>query len=136
MQGTTGAVREAEEYLRSLRHRGSGAAQLAAIYRRDYHTCDCPLPYVERKWNEALGLFAEIRLCCLARAVEALTGLTLFETFEFDPLWEWDCDAMVPERDGSLVRRGPPPAFLRERMERKGILIKNLNLPRGDGGVQ
>ena len=112
-------ITETEKYLARLR--GPGAEQLRALYQRDYHTCDCPLPYVERKWSEPIGTFCELRLCCLARAVEALTGLKLFETWDFTPVWEWDCGAVVATDDGTRRRRGPPPAFMRERMEAKGI---------------
>lgn len=119
---TRGIVIETERYLESIR---GAKSTLRDVYQRDYHTCDCPMPYIERKWNEALGLFCEIRLCCMAKAVEQLTGVTLFETFEFEPLWEWDCDGLVQQADGTMIKRGPPPKFLQERFDRRGIAVKN-----------
>lgn len=88
------------------------------------------MPMVSRKWNEALGTFVAIRLCCMAKALEKLTGESLYEVFEFAPRWEWDCDK-IEERAGpdgtvEMAAKGPPPRWLRERMEKKGIAIRNL----------
>ena len=104
---------------------------------RDRATCDCPITFVRRKWHAALGRGSEIRLCCMAKKVEELAGLspgTLFLTLDFEPSWEWDCDreqiSRVVEADGTITetikKLGPPPRWLRERMDRKGITIRNL----------
>ena len=104
---------------------------------RDRRTCDCELTYVHRKRHGALGTGIEIRLCCLAKKVEEMAGLpagAFFSTFDFEPSWEWDCDSMHTTEetlsDGSTVkneyRLGNPPRWLKERMDRKGIKIKNL----------
>jgi hypothetical protein len=105
--------------------------------QRDHRTCDCELTYVRRKRHAALGTGIEIRLCCLAKKVEELAGLppgTFFFSMDFEPSWEWDCTA--PQKvehqqpDGSVVtemhQAGPPPRWLKERLEAKGIPIKNL----------
>ncbi len=104
---------------------------------RDRRTCDCALTYVHRKRHAALGVGIEIRLCCLAKKVEELTGSppgTFFFAMEFEPTWTWDCDTIQKKRrtlpDGSVVmeegRLGNPPKWLRKRMVNKGIKIKNL----------
>jgi hypothetical protein len=107
------------------------------IIERDHRTCDCELTYVHRKRHAALGTAIEIRLCCLAKKVEELSGVprgTFFSSLDFTPSWEWDCDKpMTTEHqqpDGSIVTKmhkpGPPPQWLLERMQRKGIEVKNL----------
>lgn len=91
--------------------------------------CGCPMPFVRRKWHRALGRLVELRLCCLAKVVEQGFGLpsgTLYETFEFEPTREWDCNETVKDRHGQNVRKGPPPKWLKDRMDKKGIAIKNL----------
>ncbi|KKM70890.1 hypothetical protein LCGC14_1436200 [marine sediment metagenome] len=104
---------------------------------RDRRTCDCALTYVHRKRHGALGVGIEIRLCCLAKKMEELAGLppgTFFFAMDFKPTWKWDCNAMqkrhVRQSDGSIVeeetRLGNPPRWLRERMEKKNIKIRNL----------
>lgn len=104
---------------------------------RDRRMCGCELTYVHRKRHAALGAGIEIRLCCLAKKVEELAGLpkgSFFYAMEFQPTWEWDCDATqltsktMP--DGSVedreVRLGNPPRWLKERMDKKGIKVKNF----------
>ena len=102
----------------------------------DGRTCSCPLTHVHRKRHGALGQGIQVRVCCMARIVEERFGLepgTLFQLFEFDPSWEWDCDAPIrkeyPNHDGSVTviesTRGEPPRWLRERMEAKGLPIVN-----------
>lgn len=124
-------VQAAEQHLRDhLKRIGvdkkRGSQELLALFQRDYHTCMCPMPYVERKWSESIGVFTEIRLCCLAKAVEQLTGLKLFEVFEFTPLWTWDCLEMVAQPDGvSKAPRGCPPEFMLARMKERGILVRH-----------
>ena len=104
---------------------------------RDHRLCDCELTFVRRKWHPALGTGIEIRLCCLAKKVEELAGLpegSFFMALEFQPSWEWDCDEIHSvhrkQDDGSVVetlhRQGDPPRWLRERMEKKGVPIRNL----------
>lgn len=100
------------------------------IFHRDHRNCECEMPMVSRKWNDALGTFVAIRLCCMAKALEELTGYDLYQVFEFEPRWEWDCDTVEPcvLADGSdgEKRKGSPPRWLRERLQKKGIPIHNL----------
>lgn len=124
------AIEAAEAHLRShLKSIGAdatnGGRELLALYKRDYHTCQCEMPYVERKWSEAIGVFTEIRLCCLAKAVEKLTGLRLFEIFTFTPLWTWKCEEMVSQPDGTWAERGCPPEFMLARMKERGIVVEH-----------
>ena len=124
------AVQAAEQHLRDhLKRIGAdkekGGKELLALFRRNYHTCMCPMPYVERKWSEAIGVFTEIRLCCLTRAVEELTGLKLFEVFTFTPLWTWDCCELVQQPDGTWSARGCPPDFMLARMKERGIVVRH-----------
>jgi len=104
---------------------------------RDHRQCDCPLTYVHRKRHAALGTGIEIRLCCLAKKVEELAGLppgTFFFAMDFEPSWEWDCEQPMESHrrlpDGSVEtvtkKLGPPPRWLRERLEAKGRPIHNL----------
>lgn len=105
------------------------------IFHREHRHCSCEMPMVSKKWNDALGTFVAIRLCCMAKLIEKVAqavgveALAIYEVFEFDPKWVWDCDELhQKDNDGTveMVRRGPPPRWLRERMERKGISIPNL----------
>lgn|SRR3990167_294217 len=107
------------------------------VIQRDHRTCDCELTYVHRKRHAALGTAIEIRLCCMAKAVERFMGLppgTFFRSMEFEPSWVWDCDKIdVLKRqqpDGSVVtinhRLGPPPAWLLRRLQAKGVEVRNL----------
>ena len=105
--------------------------------RLDHRLCDCELTYVHRKRHAALGTGIQIRLCCLAKAVEKMLGVeegTFFRAFEFRPSWVWDChkEHEVSRRmpDGSVVsvvqKLGPPPRWLLDRMREKGIEVRNL----------
>lgn len=124
------AERHLREHLRKIgADKGQGASELLALYRRDYHTCDCEWPFIERKWSESVGVFAEIRLCCLAKAVEQITGLRLFEVFDFTPLWTWKCNELVPQQDGTWAERGCPPDFMLSRMKKRGILALHGEKP-------
>ena len=101
------------------------------IFHRDYRQCECEMPMVTKKWNDALGTFVALRLCCLAKAVEKLTGQKLYEVYEFDPKWVWDCDelhqSIDPQTDCvTLVERGSPPRWLLKRLRDKGIPVLNL----------
>ena len=100
------------------------------VFHQDHRYCDCEIPMVSRKWNDALGTFVAIRLCCMAKALEELTGLKLYEVHEFAPRWVWDCDKIEPaaQPDGTVehVQKGPPPRWLLDRMQQKGIEVKNL----------
>ena len=108
----------------------STAPRFEQVFHQDFRQCDCEMPMVTKKWNEALGTFVALRLCCLAKAVEKLTGLSLYEVHEFAPRWKWDCKKIEPaaQADGTVeyVEKGPPPRWLRERMQRKGVPIHNL----------
>lgn len=106
-------------------------AELEAIYQRDYHTCDCPWPHIERAWGGAVGIFREIRLCCMARALEQVMGVpegTFYQTWDFTPSFEWDSAEIVREErpDGTVHEhaRGEPPKWMLERMLAKGLTIK------------
>ena len=91
---------------------------------------------LSKKWNDALGTFVAIRLCCLAKAVEELLGLNLYEVHEFTPRWVWDCNTIesktLPDGTVEQIEKGPPPQWLKERMLQKGIPI--LNLPEETDG--
>jgi hypothetical protein len=101
------------------------------IFHQDFRHCDCAMPMLLKKWNDALGTFVAIRLCCLARAVEKLTGQKLYEVYDFAPKWEWDCARVEPcaAADGSDAleyrMKGPPPRWLGERLKKKGLPIYN-----------
>ena len=99
---------------------------LAALEARDRRSCDCPMPYTMRKYQPALGTWTNIRLCCFVRAVEKLTGETFYEHFEFEPAWEWDCNAIATEGDARGKPLGRPPDWLLTRMQAKGIPVKGL----------
>lgn len=105
--------------------------------QRDRRTCDCELTYVHRKRHGALGTGIEIRLCCLAKKVEEITGVpkgTFFAAFDFEPSWVWDCESLHKTKktlpDGSVVTQevklGKPPQWLLKRLQKKGIKVKNL----------
>lgn len=100
------------------------------IFHRDSKYCDCAMPMVSKKWNDAMGTFVCIRLCCMAKALEQLTGMSLYEVFHFQPKWQWDCEEMIEKTDVTgtiqLVKRGPPPSWMAKRMKDKGIHIKGL----------
>ena len=104
--------------------------------KRDHRLCDCEMTYVHRKRHGALGTGIEIRLCCLAKKVEEMAGLpegTFFLSLDFDPSWIWDCRQQQCVRtkdvDGSIVETfrdlGEPPRWLRDRMDKKGLEIRN-----------
>lgn len=103
---------------------------------RDRRTCDCELTYVHRKHHAALGTGIEIRLCCMAKKLEEICGLpsgTFFFAMDFEPTWEWDCEAeMLSTKvnpDGSVeevrTKLGKPPEWLQKRFDAKGIKVKN-----------
>lgn len=83
--------------------------------------CGCEWPHVARSGSQALGLVLDIDLCCLAKAVEELTGKRFYRLTQTEPVFEWDDDKLVPdERDfsGQTLRRlGPPPPFMLRRLE-------------------
>ena len=100
------------------------------VFHQDFRHCNCELPYISKKWNDALGTFTAIRLCCLAKAVEKLTGEKLYEVHEFDPKWQWDCtekhQSIGPDETVEMVERGPPPKWLLKRFQKKGVKVHNL----------
>ncbi len=85
---------------------------------------------VTKKWNDALGTFVALRLCCLAKAVEQLTGERLYEVYDFEPAWVWDCNELHQAEAGDgtveMTPRGKPPEWLLQRLQKKGIEVKNL----------
>ncbi len=104
---------------------------------RDRRTCDCPLTYVHRKYHSAIGTGIEIKVCCMAKAIEKHLGLppgTFFIAMDFEPEWEWDCSSVMKKErrlpDGSVevtdVVLGAPPEWIKKRMDKKGIEIRNL----------
>ena len=101
------------------------------VFHQNFRHCDCEMPMLSKKWNEALGTLVAIRLCCLAKAVEKLTGEKLYEVHEFTPRWEWDCAEIqqCADPDGSAAvvfqERGKPPAWLEKRFREKGVRIYN-----------
>lgn len=106
------------------------------IFHKDHRDCSCPMPMVSKKWNDALGRFQVIRLCCMASTVQKIAEATgidcrdLLEVFEFDPRWVWDCTELhqADSGDGTYMmrERGAPPKWLLKRFEEKGIEVKNL----------
>jgi hypothetical protein len=100
------------------------------VFHQDFRQCTCEMPMLSKKWNDALGTFVAIRLCCLAKAVEQLTGQRLYEVHDFDPKWVWDCRELhqCEGADGTIemVERGPPPPWLLKRLREKGIEVPNL----------
>jgi hypothetical protein len=108
----------------------SGKPRFEQVFHKDHRYCDCAMPMVSRKWNDALGVFVGVRLCCLARAVEKLTGQSLYEVFEFDPKWEWDCTELHESEsdDGTveMTERGAPPKWLLDRLLEREIPVHNL----------
>jgi len=87
-------------------------------------TCDCPMPFVHRKWHRALGTFAELRLCCMARKIEEVLGIpqgTFYKAIDFEPTRVWDEGQMVDDTQGGMKPLGEPPKWLKMRMENKGI---------------
>jgi hypothetical protein len=109
-----------------------GLERFENIFHSDFRQCDCEMPMVMKKWNDALGTFVAVRLCCMAKALERLTGQKLYEVYDFEPRWDWDCERIEecadPLGSGTFVYRqkGPPPRWLRERLVKKGRPIYNL----------
>lgn len=111
-------------------------ARFGEVFHRERRGCECEIPMVSRKWNDALGTLVDIRLCCAAKTVEAIAeklGIDapkLYEAFDFDPKWVWDCTELHQcEDEGGKVRmqeRGVPPAWLLSRLQKKGIEVRNL----------
>jgi hypothetical protein len=102
----------------------------------DGKTCDCPITHVHQKRHGALGRGIRVRVCCMARVVEEHFGLepgTLFQVYDFEPSWEWDCKKAIckeythPDGSVSVIEStlGEPPNWLRVRMAEKGIPILN-----------
>ena len=100
------------------------------VFHRDHRYCDCEMPMTSKKWNDALGTFVCIRLCCMAKALEESTGKKLYEVFDFDPRSVWDCTELHQSDAGDgtvqMVERGNPPPWLLERFQKKGIEVVNL----------
>lgn len=107
-----------------------GDKRFEQVFHKHRRTCECEIPMLSKKWNEALGDFITIRLCCMAKAVEKLTGERLYEVDQFSPRWVWDCVELHQSEgaDGTMeyTERGVPPGWLLERMSKKGIEVKNL----------
>ena len=100
------------------------------IFHSDKRFCDCEIPMVSVKWQDNLGVFVCLRSCCAAKALEKLTGIELYQVFEFPPKWVWDCEELHQKNMGDgtvkMVPRGVPPRWQLERMLAKGIEIRNL----------
>lgn len=72
----------------------------------------------------------------MAKSVERIAsaiGLeceALYEVFDFDPRWVWDCTEKHQKAgdDGTteLIERGVPPEWLLKRFRDKGIEVRNL----------
>ena len=81
--------------------------------------CNCEWPHVARSGSQALGLVIDIDLCCLAKAVEILTGQRFYRLTKTAPVFQWDADELVvDDRDPEhkqLRRRGEPPPFMVKR---------------------
>lgn len=107
-----------------------GQQRFEQVFHRQFRHCDCAMPMISKKWNDALGTFVALRLCCLARAVEKLTGERLYEVYDFAPRWAWDCKKMEQRTalDGSveIVEKGPPPEWMTKRFREKGITVENV----------
>lgn len=106
------------------------------VFHRDHRACNCEMPMISRKWNDALGTFVAMRQCCAAKAIEKIAahlGIEcgpLYEVFDFDPKWVWDCKELHQAEgdDGTvqMVERGAPPPWLLKRFREKGIEVRNL----------
>ena len=101
-----------------------------AIFHQDFRQCTCELPMLSKKWNDALGTFVAIRLCCMAKAMEELTGIRLYEVYDFEPRWDWDCEGLhqsiAPDGSVQMVERGRPPEWLLARLLKKGKAVLHL----------
>tara|TARA_Y100000310_G_scaffold3792_1_gene4662 strand:+ start:7510 stop:7971 length:462 start_codon:yes stop_codon:yes gene_type:complete len=102
----------------------------------DRRTCQCAKPMVMRSAIPQAGTGVLLRLCCLAQQFEDLLGVppgTFYQVFDFEPSWEWDCEAVSVTRKGigdgsdefTEYRVGLPPEWIEKRMDEKGIPIKN-----------
>ena len=103
--------------------------RFAQIFHREHRYCDCEIPMTLKKWQDALGTFVVIRVCCAAKALQEMLGIDLYQVFEFPPKWVWDCDELhEKDVDGvvEMVPRGVPPRWLLKRMLARGIEIRNL----------
>ena len=111
--------------------------RFAQIFHREHRYCDCEIPMTLKKWQDALGTFVVIRVCCAAKALQEMLGIDLYQVFEFPPKWVWDCDELhEKDVDGvvEMVPRGVPPRWLLKRMLAKGIEIRNLPNGRDSSG--
>ena len=108
------------------------------IFHSDKRFCDCEIPMVSVKWQDNLGVFVCLRSCCAAKALEELTGIELYQVFEFPPKWVWDCEELHQKNMGDgtvkMVPRGVPPRWQLKRMLAKGIEIRNLPNGRDPSG--
>jgi hypothetical protein len=125
---------EVRDYLATLDAPVGARAEFDALFKRDYHTCDCAWPHISRAWGGAVGVYREIRLCCMAQALEQLMGLpagTFYFSAEFTPLFSWDAkeEVKIEKADGTIeVReRGAPPDWMLQRMQQRGIEVQGLD---------
>lgn len=109
------------------------------VFHKDHRDCDCEIPMVTKKWNDALGRMVNIRLCCMAKLVDEIAerlGIDtrrVYEVFDFDPKWVWDCDELHEsiDLDGTVTKRprGNPPKWLAKRLRDKGLEIRGMDEP-------
>lgn len=130
-------IRDGRAYEELLLEEGN-AIQLPseeAFKHLDRRTCDCEKPIVMRSAMPMVGTGVLLRLCCLAKEIEQRFGFppgTFYQVYEFPPSWEWDSESQSVTRevgpDGVEVENvhllGQPPAWIQERMTRKGIAWK------------
>ena len=86
--------------------------------------CDCEWPRVSRSGSQALGIILDVDLCCLAKAVEKLTGEKYYRITVTEPVFEWDThEKVLYGPDGQEVEqpRGPMPPYMAKRATKMGI---------------
>ena len=71
--------------------------------------CSCPLPYVLKRMNPVLGIYTELRLCCLMEALAAtMPDQKFYTVIQEEPEVEWNSEK-------------EPAQFMQDRMTAKGI---------------
>jgi len=99
--------------------------------------CDCEYPHVQRSGSQALGIVLDIDLCCLAQAVERLTGERYYRATYTEPVFNWNPDTLVEmhpsdrrhlncdncytddiEEEGHVGKLGTPPPWMARRLDK------------------